>query len=77
MYTDGTKHSFGKYNPKTHQEMPTTIWLTNDGIECISGAKLSFVELTEIISANNDLFYDAQKAVRAAHSRTVESQTTK
>ena len=64
LYTVGTKHSYGKYDQALHKEMPTTIWLTNDGIECIAGAKLTFIELTEIIAANNDLFYDIQKSAR-------------
>jgi hypothetical protein len=64
IYTIGTKHSSGRYDVMKHGEMPTTVWLTNDGIECIAGSKITFQELTEVIAANNALFYEAQKHVR-------------
>ena len=70
IYTIGTKHPFGRYVPAQHGEVPTTVWLTNDGIESIDGSHLTYRELSEIIAANNDLFYAAQeRAVRRARSK--------
>ena len=60
IYTEGTKHSFGKYDMVAHGEAPTTVWLTNEGIACISGDTLTYGELAEIIEANNEFFYELQ-----------------
>lgn len=64
IYTDGTKHSFNKYDAMARPEMPTTVWLTNSGIACVSRASITFKELSEVIAANNELFYDVQRKVR-------------
>ncbi len=64
IYTVGTKHSFGKYDSAAGPEMPTTVWLTDEGIACINGKTLTYRELAEIIEANNDLFYDVQAKAR-------------
>lgn len=64
LYTHGTKHSSEQYDAVARPELPTTIWLTNQGIACISGAEVTYLELSEIIIANNDLFYFLQKRVR-------------
>ncbi len=61
IYTHATKHSYNKYDRTAKYEIPTTIWLTNEGINCITGASLTYRELTEVIGANNQLFYDIQK----------------
>jgi hypothetical protein len=70
IYTYGTKHSLEKYDVAVHKEMPTTIWLTNEGIECMDGSRITFIELTEIIAANNRIFYDVRKAALDAISNS-------
>ncbi len=64
IYTLGTKHYFNKYDRSAQPEMPTTVWLTNSGIACVSGASITFRELSEVIAANNELFYDVQRKAR-------------
>ena len=60
IYTEGTKHSFEKYDRATDLEIPTTLWLTKDGMACITGQMLTYSELAEIINVNNAFFYDLQ-----------------
>lgn len=67
IYTEGTKHSFGKYDGGVHGEAPTSLWLTDGGIACIDGTLLKYRELAEIIRANNELFYDIRR--KAAQRR--------
>ncbi len=75
IYTEGTKHSFGKYDRVVHEEAPTTVWLTDEGIACISGHTLKFRELAEIIEANNGLFYDVQtKAIQKRRNARAQTQ---
>lgn len=64
LYTHGTKHSSEWYDAITRPEIPTTMWLTNQGVACISGVEVTYLELSEIIVANNDLFYFIQEAAR-------------
>ena len=64
IYTYGTKHPFDRYDAETNWEMPTTLWLTNSGISCLSGESLRFQELSEIVIENNEFFYEAQKRAR-------------
>jgi hypothetical protein len=71
VYTYGTKHSFGQYDEDKRLEMPTTIWLTNCGVSCVSDISISYIELTEIIASNNDLFYEIQ---RKAHEKRQKKQ---
>lgn len=74
IYTVGTKHSFRKYDPKRPSPDPTTVWLSNEGIECMNGAYVTYQELTEIIEANNDLFYVMQtKALEKRQKKRAES----
>ena len=49
IYTYGSKHSYSNSNNKNCNELPTDIWLRNDGIECVSGAFLAYHELADII----------------------------
>jgi len=65
IYRHGTKHAYGKYDKINQPEIPTAIWLKNDGISCITGDFVTYQELSEIIVANNQLFYDCQDTVRA------------
>lgn len=60
IYTVGTKHSFRNFDAAHPPPPPTTVWLSNEGIACMNGAHVTFEELTEIIEANNDLFYTVQ-----------------
>ncbi len=69
IYTYGTKHPIGSYDDITKPEMPTAIWLTNDGIECINGMSVTFEELNEIIALQNDLFYALQKMIRDKYEK--------
>lgn len=57
IYTEGTKHSDDIASP-VRPHAPTTIWLTNDGVECLTSKAITFQELSEIIAAKNELFYD-------------------
>ena len=81
IYTEGTKHSLGKYDHAADRETPTTVWLTNEGIACITGYALTYRELADIIEANNELFYHTQAKViekrrnaRAQTQRSGENQ---
>ena len=75
IYTEGIKHSFDKYDSVAHGEAPTTVWLTDEGIACISGHTLKFRELAEIIEANNGLFYDVQtKAIQKRRNARAQTQ---
>lgn len=67
IYTIGTKHSFGHFKQDDERELPTSIWLTNDGVCCISGRQLAFAELCQIVAAANSLFYRARDAIRDRH----------
>lgn len=60
IYTEGTKNSSEKYDRATDLEIPTTLWLTDEGITCINGQTLTYRELAEIIDINNAFFYDLQ-----------------
>jgi len=53
--------------------MPTGLWLTNDGISCITGESITYNELGEMVAANNQLFYDVQRRV---HERKRTSHET-
>lgn len=75
IYTVGTKHSFGGYDPANDGEMPTTVWLTNEGIDCVKGDQLEFRELIAIIEESNQLFYDIQ--ARALEKRKSARDKTK
>lgn len=75
IYTEGTKHSLGKYDHTTDSEAPTTVWLTNDGIACITGYVLTYRELAQIIEANNELFYQIQvKAIEKRRNGRAQPQ---
>jgi hypothetical protein len=64
IYTTGTKHSHRAYDAGLHDKQPTTVWLANEGIQCLSGESITYQELLEIIAANNDLYYEIQKVAR-------------
>lgn len=68
LYTSGTKHSHDHFSISGRSEMPTTIWLTNDGISCgYKSTKVKFDELAEIIADNNNLLLKLQIEARARH----------
>lgn len=69
IYTHGTKHSNDKFNPHVHETLPTTIWLTNDGIESVDSVSLTFIELNEIIIDTNQIFYEFRKKMRPHNTR--------
>jgi hypothetical protein len=62
LYTNGTKHS-GNAAKIVRADAPTTIWLTNEGVACLTDHSITYQELTEVIAAINELFYDIQNKV--------------
>ncbi len=72
IYTVGTKHSFRKYDLERVPPRPTSVWLTDEGIECMNGAFVTYQELAEIIEANNEFFYTLQaKAIEKRRRKRV------
>jgi hypothetical protein len=74
IYNQGIKHSYGKYDGDRDGEAPTTVWLTNDGIACLTGVMVSYGELAEAIAANNELFYEVQARALAKRRGAAASE---
>lgn len=60
IYTDAIKHPDQRYNTAVHGEMPTSVWMTNEGLSCITGTGLTYRELANIIEETNAGFYFVQ-----------------
>lgn len=63
VYTVGVKHSF-RSSSATTANLPTTVWLTNEGIEALGSWSITYAELAEMIDANDVFFTDITKRIR-------------
>ena len=66
IHVYGSKHTYAANRSGDAATLPTSIWLTNEGITCLTGAQISYQELAEIVAANNELFYEAQAKAQKA-----------